>query len=122
MTLPAWPSTVPFLCDLRSLSRTGPRGNTVAFFPDAGPFKVRRVTTAGYVPFSGQTPVITSAQRTTFLNFWDYTIQSGVLSFVATHPFTGELTVFRSDGTEYTDTCVAPGKFKIGLTLYEVPS
>lgn len=121
MAIASWPGDLPFLCSLRELSREGARGATRAFMPDAGPFKIRRVTRAGYKPLAGRTPVLTEAQRTRFLNFWEGDLSGGVLSFSALHPMTGAICVFQSDGTPYSDIMVAPGKYRISLTLVELP-
>lgn len=121
MAVANWPYDVPFLCSLRALSSGGARGHVTGFQPDAGPQKLRRITTAGYKPLMGQTPILTPSQYQMFVDFWVYTIADGTLSFSAVHPMTGEITVFQSDGSPYEEMMPAPGLYKIGLSLVVLP-
>lgn len=120
--MPAWPTSVPFLCSLSDLDRTGPLGQKWEFTPDVGVPKVRRRTTAAYRRLSGATAVMTAAQYADFLSFWETDLSDGVLDFTATHPVTGATATFRPTGDTFGETLVAAGQYRISLSLYEIPT
>lgn len=120
--MPTWPATVPFLCSLTDIDRSGPLGNVSEFVPDVGLPKVRRRTTAAYRRLAGATPVIDATQYAAFLAFWEADLADGVLDFTATHPSTGATATFRPTGDGYGETLVAAGKYRISLALYEIPT
>jgi hypothetical protein len=65
---------------------------------DVGPAKVRRRFTKSIDSYTASI-YLTSAQYATFYNFFDTTLNGGVLSFDFAHPITGVTTEFRFKGT-----------------------
>jgi len=122
MTTPAWPSGIGFLTHMPALRYDGPQGDVAAFNPDVGPPKLRRRSTAGYRPLAGETPILTAAQLSTFEAFWETDLGGGVQDFTATHPVTGATATFRPTGDGYRVMRLAPGLFRVGLSVYEVPA
>ena len=118
MTIPIWPSSVPFLCALRNLSGSGPENDVSVFMPDAGMGRARRITTAPIRAVSGATPALTATQFAAFEDFWDTDLESGVLPFYAIHPGRGVAVPFRrSDARPYGEQPVGAGLTKVTLSL-----
>lgn len=86
MAIPTWPATLPQNI-LRSAYSETIQNQFLRFEPDFGPAKQRRRFTAGVKTFVGSLS-LDATQMTTFVNFWDNTIQGGTLDFNWIHPRT----------------------------------
>jgi hypothetical protein len=86
---------------------------------DVGPAKVRRRFTKGVDTMSISIN-LTTAQYTTFTNFYDITLNGGVKTFNLNHPITGILTEFRSAQTPDIRS-LGGGQFRASWNLEILP-
>ena len=110
----SWPISLQQVLNEDSFSFKG--GDTVLRSDtDTGPNKVRRRFTNSIDTMSASIN-ITSAEYTTFINFFDITLNGGVNVFQLNHPITGVLSDWRFIGS-YTISSIRGGNFKLGFNL-----
>lgn len=111
-----WPVTLPTLTSgfLAGTYKEAPPNNTIRTNMDIGPPKMRRRTTCGPVPISGQM-LMTSTQIDILDTFYVSTLKYGSTSFGGHHPRLGSTVTMRFvDRPEWTDN--APF-WNVGLSL-----
>jgi len=82
-----WPATLPALLQISGLSETPPN-NVIRTKMEIGPAKMRRRSTSGPRPISGE-QILTTAQVATLDTFYVGTLIDGTTAFDWTHPRTG---------------------------------
>ena len=85
---------------------------------EVGPAKVRRQYTKGVDTIDGSI-YLTTAQYSTFYNFFNTTLAGGSLTFEFDHPITGVLTEFRFVGSPSVRS-IGGGNFTVSFSWEEV--
>ena len=92
---------------------------TVRSEMEDGPAKVRKKYTVAIDKFSGSLN-ITTAQYTTFKNFYDVSLNGGVKTFYFKHPITEVMSVFRFI-PPYKVTSLGGGQFFLTFVWEKMP-
>lgn len=95
-----WPTSLPQTPLQEGFSEELPRV-TITTPMDAGPAKVRRRFTAGVTKYTMEFD-LTTAQRATFITFFETTTLGGSIKFDFPDPVTGSVTDFRFDQAKGT--------------------
>jgi len=118
--MPTWPISLPTLPQ-RDSFRYEPQANVASFGTEVGPGKVRRRSTARLKLATG-TFWMTSAQRDTFLDFFEDDLLDGSLPYDWTDPITGLTASWRFDPqSPYDIAALGPGMWRVSFNLMKLP-
>jgi hypothetical protein len=118
MATASWPSTLSQRLEQSSFNLTIP-SSWIESATDVGPKKRRRQTTMVYETFTCSV-VFEKSLYTTFKNFFDVTLNGGVLPFTFPHPITQVTTKYRM--AQPAITPLGGNYFTLSMTWEEVPT
>jgi hypothetical protein len=118
MANPNWPSSLPQYVQESGYEETPP-SNRIETSMDAGPAKIRGLSTVKNYTFS-ITLLLTRAQYTAFKTFYDTTTKEGKVPFNWVHPVTRESVVFRFRSPEPRYTGAGGDIFRVSMKLEKV--
>tara|TARA_R110002074_G_scaffold122697_4_gene257612 strand:+ start:196 stop:570 length:375 start_codon:yes stop_codon:yes gene_type:complete len=121
MSDPVWPESLPCRPVLRGTSMK-PQDNRARFKPEVGPpISRRRGTAAGALHVMSF--LMTSAQLATFQSFFADDLLSGSLAFTGLkNPLTKVAARWKFSDDPYEVSELVPGRYTVGMNLFEMPT